>query len=158
MRREGEDGVGRGRRSECVVIHIPDSSLPFPLSPPCTHHFVCDILDVFQPQFLADDIQVSHRVHIPLYVGHIIILKRPWRNHKAETQIPSSPNLQRYTTRDHVTIKISVHRRICIGECCASWLQVCLHTILYRRQMMPLREEEDGNKHGHFAVYAAQTQ
>jgi len=74
-----------------MVIRILDSSLPFPVSPPCTHHFVCDILDVLQPQFLADDIQVSHRVHIPLYVGHIIILKCPWRNHKAETQIPSSP-------------------------------------------------------------------
>lgn len=129
-KREEEEKERKRRERKREDDGREEERAPFPLSPPCTHHFVCDILDVLQPQFLADDIQVSHRVHIPLYVGHIIILKCPWRNHKAETQIPSSPNLQRYTTRDHITIKISAHRNICIGECCASWLQVCLHTIL----------------------------
>lgn len=36
------------------------------------------LLEVLGPQLVEDDIQVSHRVNVALYVGHVLVLKRSW--------------------------------------------------------------------------------
>lgn len=33
-------------------------------------------LDVFQPQLLADDLEIPHGIHVPLHVGDVVVVER----------------------------------------------------------------------------------